>query len=344
VMVFFLIPMIAFSTEQLVRQGSPLLRWFPGYWFIGLYEQLRPVTGSALLRGLGNSASLATGIAAAVFVATFLPGYRRLARRAVETPALPAAGPGMLRRWTDTALRRTLLRHPAELAVFRFITQSLTRSTKHRLFLATYAGFGAAVAVLSLGSGRQGLVTLPLSLSFVLISGLRAAFNFPSELKANWAFQIGELFPVRHYLAATRKWIVACAIVPLFALLSAMEFACFAWPAAVFHLVFGVLLSLLLAEAMFAGLNKVPFTCAHLPGKVNLVFLGVIYIFGFTMYSRTMARLEVWLLDRPLAAALFFAGCMAVLWAAAHWRSETRALDYEDRADPVIHSLGLSPE
>jgi hypothetical protein len=343
VMVFFLIPLIGFSTEQLVRQRSPLLYWFPGFWFIGLYEQLRPATRSGLLGNLGTYASAALWVAGGLFAATFLPGYRRLARRVVETPEPAAAGPGGVRRWADRALGHTVLRDPVEHAVFRFITQSLTRSTRHRLFLATYGGFGAAVAVLSFGSG-SGLLTLPLTLSFVLVSGLRAAFNFPSELSANWCFQVGELFPTARYLAATRKWVTVAGILPLFAVLAVVEFAQFPWRAAVFHLAFGILLSLVLAEAMFAGFRKVPFTCAHFPGKVNLVFLGVIYVFGFTLYSRVMARVEVWLMDRGGAAALFFVCGAAVLWAAGHWRIAAPSLDYEDRADPVIRSLGLRPE
>ena len=71
-----------------------------------------------------------------------------------------------------------------------------------------------------LTSGPAGLLRLPLTLSFVLVSALRAAFNFPSELRANWAFQLGEIHPVAEYLSATRKWIVVCAVVPLFVLLA----------------------------------------------------------------------------------------------------------------------------
>ena len=108
--------------------------------------------------------------------------------------------------------------------------QTITRSLKHRLFLATYGGFGAALAVMTLAIGPvRGCCRLPLTLSFVLVSGLRAAFNFPSELRANWAFQISEITGVRRYLAATRKWIVVCAILPLFLLLAPMEFVCFPW-------------------------------------------------------------------------------------------------------------------
>ena len=348
VTIFFLIPMIAFGTEYLVEQNSPLLQWFPGYWFIGYYEQLRPVSGSELLRGLGGRAMHGLWIAAAIFLLTYLPGYRRLARRVLETPEPSPAGPGAWRNWVDAMFRHTILRNPVERAVFRFIGASLARSTKHRLFLATYGGFGAAVAIMSLRSGPDGLLTLPLTLSFVLVSGLRSAFNFPSELSANWTFQMAELFPARHYLAATRKWIVWSAIVPLFLLLAGMEFARFAWPVALFHLSFGILLSLFLVEVLFAGFRKVPFTCSHLPGKVNLVFLGVIYIFGFTLYSRSTARLELWLTARPAVAAIFLtvgaAAFAAIVYRRGRGARSVAPLDYEDRVDPAVRSLGLSPE
>jgi hypothetical protein len=173
VMMLFLAPMIGFR----LRENVP--RWFPGTWFIGFYEQLRPVTKSAALAQLGSRALPAIAVAVAIFLVTFLRG----------TPVAPPASVRARRRYVT-------LRSPVQNAVFHFITESITRSVKHRLFLATYGGFGAALAVWAVASGPEGLLRLPLTLSFVLISGLRAAFQFPSELRANWAFQLAEIHPV----------------------------------------------------------------------------------------------------------------------------------------------------
>ena len=101
-----------------------------------------------------------------------------------------------------------------------------------------------------------------------------------------------------------------------------MEFACFPPAAALFHLAYGITTSMLLMEVMFFGFRKVPFTCAHLPGKVNLVFLGVIYIFGFTTYSSTMRKLEAWLTHSPVAALAFFGLAAAALPRALALRKE----------------------
>ena len=177
---------------------------------------------------------------------------------------------------------------------------------------------------------------------------MRAAFNFPSELRANWAFQVSEITGLDGYLAATRKWVVVCAILPLFLLLSPIEFVCFPWKVALFHLAFGITLSVLLMEALLIGFRKVPFTCAHLPGKVNLTFLSTMYVFGFTMYSRLMAGFEAWLGAAPLAACLFFVSAASAIVLLARWRVRMlggeSVLDYEDPGYPVVCTLDLTPQ
>lgn len=346
VMMLFLSTLAAGRLQWIAEQHPGWLYYFPGYWFAGLYERLRPATHNAALRDVGRFGWIGLACAAAVFLLTFLPGYRVHSRRVLEAPEPGAAGPGRLRMWTGGLLARLLLQNPVEWAVFRFITQTVTRSVKHRFFLATYGGFGAAMAVLTMPSGRSGLIELPLELSFVLISGLRAAFNFPSELSANWAFQLTETAGIRRYLSAARKWIVVCGVLPLFALLAPVEFALFSWRVAAFHLAYGIALSLLLIDVLFFGFRKVPFTCAHFPGRVNLVFLTVIYIFGFSTYSGSMADLEVLLTSHPGGALLFFA-VAAGAWATLDYFNRRRlgpepALDYEDRVDPVVRTLGIA--
>jgi len=348
VMLLFLTPLLAFGIQGLAKANSPYLQYFPGFWFIGLYESIRPATHSVVLFQLGQVATKALWISGGLFVLAYLPLYRRHARKALETAEPAGAGPGRMAACMNRALAKTILKQPVEYAVFHFISRTITRSIKHRLFLATYGGFGAALAVMTVGAASDGLLRLPLTLSFILVSGLRAAFNFPSELRANWAFQTSETGSASGYLAATRKWIVVCAILPLFALLAPMEFTRFPWTVAVFHIAFGLTLSVALMEIMFLGFRKAPFTCAHFPGKVNLVGLSVVYVLGFTTYSSTMANVEAWLQETPAAAAVFFGAMTAALWWLVRWRAQRQdsraALDYEDVGDPVVRTLGLTPQ
>lgn len=348
VMLLIVAPWIGPLIRGLVWKESPLLYYYPGFWFVGLYERLRPAVGDPTLIKLGHFAMHALGWTAVIFLLTYLPLYRRHARKVLETPAPSPAGPGRVSRWIASNLDRTILTQPVQRAVFHFISQAISRSVKHRLFLATYSGFGAAMAILSFDPNGRGLLRLPLTLSFVLVSALRAAFNFPAELNANWIYQISETDYLGQYLTATRKWIAVCGIFPLFLLLAPIELANFPWRIALFHLAYGITLSVLLTEVLFFGFRKVPFTCAHFPGRINLVWLSVIYVLGFTAYSSTMASAELWLMARPAAALAFFIFAL-LAWRALTWFRErdvrrTAVLDYLDAGDPEVRTLGLTPQ
>jgi hypothetical protein len=335
---------LGYRVREYVRTDYPLLHLYPGYWFLGLYEQLRPTTRDPLLRTLGNQAWLALLAAAVAFVITFLPLYRRHARRVLEAAQPAATGPSAPRRTFEVVVNRFIARKPAQRAVFHFITETITRSTNHRLFLATYGGFGVALAVMHVGPDHSGLLRLPLTLSFILVSGLRAAFNFPSELPANWSFQVSDIGHGSDCLDAIRRWVITCGISPLFLLLAPMEFVTFPWRDAAFHIAFGIALSLLLAEGMFAGFRKVPFTCTYFAGKINLTGLVALYVLGFTTYSDWMAQIEVWLLQFPAAAISSVGGLLAARWALVCWLrrvQEHRAqLEYVED-EPEIRTLSI---
>ena len=345
VMLLFLSPALATVLHTAVRRHSSWIYIYPPYWFAGFYERLHPVVKSAALAGLGSLALWGVAGAAALFLLTYLPGYRRHARKVLEAPQPSPFGPPRWERAAAGWIDRAILRNPVEIAVFHFITQTITRSIKHRLFLATYAGCGAALAIYLFQVGQHGLPILPLTLSFTLISALRAAFNFPSELGANWAFQVSDSHHARQVHRAMRKWIVICAIGPLAGAQAAMEFLFYPWRAALFHLAFCAALALLLLEIMFLGFRKAPFTCSYFPGKINLVFLAAIYIFGFTVYSGTMAALEEWLAARTFDAVVFFAMTAAAGAILAWFRDRgfdgEAELEYQDAGDPVVRTLGL---
>jgi hypothetical protein len=104
--------------------------------------------------------------------------------------------------------------------------------------------------------------------------------------------------------------------------------------------------SIRLMEIMFVGFRNVPFTCSYFPGKVNLVFLTLIYVLGFTIYSGTMVSLELWLAGQPGWAAAFFGAAAAVSASIAWWRDchldSESFLEYQDAGDPVVRTLELS--
>src|SRR5439155_24808796 len=119
----------------------------------------------------------------------------------------------------------------------------------------------------------RGLVEAPLILSFFVVSGLRATFNIPYELAANWTFRITSGRDAAEYLKANRRWVFLRGIVPVYVLLSPLEFAFFDERQAAFHLAFGLSIAAVLTEFFFFSFNKVPFTCSYLPAKSHLAYL-----------------------------------------------------------------------
>ena len=141
---------------------------------------------------------------------------------------------------------------------------------------------------------------------------------------------------------------MVCAILPLFALHGPGGVRVnFPPGAALFHLAFGIATSILLMEIMFLGFRKVPFTCAHFPGKVNLVFLAVHLCLRLQHLQQHHGRLEQWLAATPIAGpslswllrrAVYFVA--RPLRVARFW--DASRLDYEDDADPTVRTLGLT--
>jgi hypothetical protein len=287
-------------------------------------------------------------------------------RRVLEIPPANPSGPGRLRNALNNAVDHVLLKNPVQRAIFHFVGQTISRSMKHRLFLAVYAGFGAALAVFSLrqsfvvtGSGsafrvmgflpdHTTLLGIPLTLSFVLITGLRAAFSFPAELGANWGFQITDTNHARECLNGVRKWIMVCGVAPLLLVLALAELQFLPWPDVVFQLLYGFTLSALRADVMLFGFWKIPFTCGYFPGRKNLVLVAGLYIGSLALYSSELTTdLESYLMKNPPAATGFFGVALAVCllrWTWRGWAGTQPGLDYEGDIDPMVRTLGLTPE
>ncbi|HVW07273.1 MAG TPA: hypothetical protein VHC90_01755 [Bryobacteraceae bacterium] len=362
VTLFLLSPLIAGEIRPMTSGYAGLARWIPAYWFSGLYEIMRPAVRSGALLHLGHMALVALGAITAVFALTHIPLYFRHTRKLIETPPASPSGPGRFHLALNAAIDSLLLRNPVQEGVFHYIGQTITRSMKHRLFLAVYAGFGIALVAISVaplavvGPGsfvlvvsdnptRATLMGVPLTLSFILVSGLRAAFSFPAEFTANWAFRMTDTNHTRECLIAMRKWTIVCGVIPLFLLLAPFNLAFFSWQVALFEFFYGVTLSILLVEVMFFDFTKIPFTCGYFPSRNNLVWLIAIYVAGLFLYSTRMANLELRLMAQPQDTAIFFAAS-ALLWL-LFWKWHNRAgsqksLDYLGDDDPIVRTLGLS--
>jgi hypothetical protein len=311
-----------------------------------------------MFHDLAQLARHALEVAAAVFVIAYLAGYRRHARRIMESLETAGEGPGWLRAAFDRIVNRWLLPHPLERATFHFISNTILRTARHRLFLASYTGIAFALAlpgIVKVGAkpgvpivmlSAAGLLAIPLTLSFFAVSGLRAAFNLPAELRANWIFQVAESEERWAHISAARKWIVVMGIAPLFLLLAPFEFIFRGWALGLVHLSFALVLSLMMLNLLLVWFRKIPFTCSYFPGKTSLAGMACVYILSFLFYSWAMASLEARMIRSPGELVLFYGFGILALGGLMRLEKSELVVDdsliYEDQPDPIVRTLELS--
>ncbi len=353
---FFLTPMISDSIGRWRRTDSHYLHLLPPCWFLGFYETLLGKQ-DAVWRNLARTAGGALAIVVVVSALAYLACYFRHAQRTLESADNLAVerrrGHSLLARLAD----RWAVRHPLERATFYFVGTTLSRSPKHRLFFAIYVGLGFAMVFEGLAASfsRVGyggidrpspvLLSIPLILSFFMLSGMRFVFSQPAELQANWVFQMTENANRKPYLDGVKKSMWAFAILPIFATLLPFYGFLWGWRPAILQLAFGVTLSGILAEILLLHFQKIPFTCSYLPAKVNLPIFIVAYWFAFSLYAYTMATLENWLLRYPIAMLVFLGLAAEVFRRVVSYRrrqvAEGFSFVFEDEREPAVQTLRL---
>ena len=324
-----------------VETRASWLWLFPPLWFTGIYDLLLP-GGDPFFQSLGHYAVTATALVFLIFCLTWALGFRRHFRRTLE------ADDTLARRPAHNYLR-WLTASPEESAIFAFCRKTLARSTKHRLFLATWLSVGISAGLfvaLSVRGGKlawspDGARSFPFLIAFFVVSGLRTVFQFPADLACNWILQITESRWGETARRAARKVVFASGLAPLFVVILPGEIFAVGPARGLMHVLFQSAAAALLSEVMFWTFGKVPFTCSYFAGKMNLVLLAVFYIYGFTSYSFNLADLEKALEWRLFGALIFVAAAAIAL--AALWRRTPDATEVIfDGSEPLIQTLNLN--
>ena len=146
--ILLLHPTIAGSLGPLLTSGAPAVRLFPPFWFLGIYERLLlGPSAPAIFHELARTGCYALLAMLAATVLTYPLAYRRRVRqlieggRAVNTRSRRTATPF---QWI---LQATILRLPAQRAIFHFISQTILRAQRQRVMLAMYGGLGVALTL-----------------------------------------------------------------------------------------------------------------------------------------------------------------------------------------------------
>ena len=295
------------SLESLLTPPLGKARWLPPLWFLGVYEVLlHGASAPPFARPMAILALRATALVALLVLATYPIAWARMRRLAIEgiSQQRSASSPLLAR------LIHTIIRRPAERAVFHFIGQTLARNTQYQVYLALYLGTGIALALacavtvhVDAGSitpalNPQGLHALLPLLLFWIIAGLRAAFAFPLFLSARWVFRVAGA-NMNECAAAAARWTGACALAATALLLSLLTLASLAPRQLLIQAVCGLALSLLLTDLFFASQGSIPFNQPRMPGRTNFPLLLTLYIGILPLFVLGIVRLETWLQAVP---------------------------------------------
>jgi hypothetical protein len=280
-MLLLLFPVLSAAVPVFLQSGSRFVLYCPPFWFLGIYQRLLEGPSAlpiyARLAQIGCAAPIVTvGVAMLAYPLAYLRRVRQL-----------VVGPGThdTRSWFATPVRAilhaTVLPVPVSRAVFHFISQTLIRVPRYRIYLVLYGGVGLSVLVASVlrlivAHGQVHLEVSPDGIrasiaivAFWTIAGLRMAFVSPGNRQGSWAFRIvhgrpPELDTAMEQLKAAKLWVLLWASIATFgALLILRPFTppeLLSWRATASLGLTAAGLCLLLTDVLFLYVKTVAFT------------------------------------------------------------------------------------
>jgi hypothetical protein len=366
-MLLLLFPVLSSAVPVLLRSQSRFVLYCPPFWFLGIYQRVLEGPSALPIYGqLAQTGCMALLVTIAVAVLAYPLAYLRRVRQLVVGSASHDT-----RSWVARPLHKllnvTLLQSPVRRAVFQFISQTIFRVPRYRIYLVLYGGVGLSVVVASVLrlTVKHGLVTMEISpdgvraaiaiVAFWTLAGLRMAFVSPGNRQGSWAFRIvhgrpPNLNTAMHLLASARLWALLWAsIITLCAWLILRSFAppeLRTWPANASLLLLAAGLCLLLSDALFLSVKKVAFTGEPAREQPNLALTLLKFFTFLPIIVSLPVALEPWVETSPLHFAAVAAGIAAAHFAfrALHRRiinEHCNMPGLEDDEDDFPFKLGL---
>lgn len=339
--------------RELARDPHSAVSWLPSFWFLGLYQSMQH-RGTAVLDALAARAIPAAAAAFVLMLLCYAVSYRRRYASVLEGGR---ARPG--ERWSAPLVAFLDLfaaRTPGfRRASHRFAVRALLRNESHRLCLSVALGLGWLLALQS-GTSKPagdtaeiGQLAAPLIAAYLLILGLRVAFELPASVPSNWIFRATLDARNQSALPVARRvmlaWLALGVLIPT----AAVWLWIWGWTAALWETIFVLAVSLCLIEILLEGYRKVPLTCP-MPGfRDNFLMLCLFQFLGFEIFTRAGAGLEAWMLDDPVR----FLVLPAAIAGGAYWNRRRlrdareageveEGVTFESFRRPAVERLNLS--
>jgi hypothetical protein len=310
---------VLFVAGAVVPRGAHTIgRFYPPLWFLSLYQQMEghvtadmePFTGIALP---------AFGAALVWVIAAYALGYRRSFAGVLEGGKPPRKQP--VARVALAFLDLFGARAAAfERACHRFILRAMLRSEAHRMCISVAVGLGWLLGMQqAIASDQATRLEAPFTVAFLLILGLRIAFELPAGVASNWMFRAALDPRANPMLGAPRRVIVSLLVPVVLAPAFALAWRDMGPFAAALHTMVVLALSLSLGEIMLTGYRKIPLTCPLPPFGDKFLPLCVIQIVAFALFVQLGGRLDGWLLRKP-----WYFPVVPLTMAAAVWWNRQR--------------------
>ena len=294
---------------------APAWRWFPPFWFLGLYEHLLlGPEAPAALENLTRSGLLATASLAGAAVALYPAAHARRMRQISENMDAPRRA-GSLSRVFGSLLQWALPWESRSRAVLHWISQTLPRTPRTRLLSALFAAFALAaplaVCLLRFAptatadaalSFRAARLAPPLA-ALLAVAGLRTVFRLPAAERGAWAFQVIHGRAKAAHLRGAEIWaagggVAAAALITLLVALALPHSLRAGWNVGE-QAFTAALLAVLYAGSLFLREREIPFL-EQRASSVNDLSIAVVGSFAVLPgLAFTSAAAEAWMEKSP---------------------------------------------
>jgi hypothetical protein len=359
--ILLLDPTISRSLEPLLTSGAPVVRFFPPFWFLGIYERvLIGPSAPAVFHELARIGCYALLLMLACTLLTYPLAYRRRVRQLIEGGRAIATQNRTVAP-IQRILHATVLRLPAQRAIFHFISQTILRAQRQRVMIAMYGGLGIALAlseilVFRVGGGHvrpvlltSGIRSAIVIMVFWTVAGLRSVLASPIDHRGAWLFRVIIGRPNTGHFAGAKIWVTFWATViglATAAVLHALSPISLRSPFTTlsqFLVAIGV--SFLLADVLLFSVRSVPFTHLRKSSITDLPLVVVRYFILFPLFVAVVVHNETWIEASALhlIKTLIFLVALHLLLLEAHARSLNQSTlnTPPEEADEFPQRLGL---
>jgi hypothetical protein len=297
-MLLFLFPVLSSAVPLFLGSNSPYTLYCPPFWFLGIYQRLlEGPSALPIFTSLAQTGCAALLITVAVAMLAYPLAYLRRVRQLVEDSGTCDTR-NRFAYPLSALLHATLIRHPVRRAVFHFISQTLLRVPRYRIYLVLYGGVGLSVVAASIlrFTIAHNQVRIKISadgmgasigiIAFWIIAGLRMAFVSSGNKRGSWVFRImhgrpPQFLTAMEQLLAAKIWVFLCGVIVTFA--ACLVFHAFAppellpRPSIACQLLIATGMCLLLTDVLFLNVKIVPFTGETAREQSNLAFTVLKY-------------------------------------------------------------------